>query len=138
MTKTEARIFNFINLFIIVTSIIYFIYKYFFKVTTDYGVRPHALTGTWLNVHILAVPFLIFIVSAIFKDHALAKIKSQSTLRQMSGWSLLLLFPIMVFSGYLLQMGIRPEVNSLLAYIHIAFSALWTLFSLWHMRLHFR
>ena len=137
MTKTEARTFNFINLFIIITSIVYFIYKYFFKITTDYGVRPHQLTGTWLNVHILSVPFLIFIVSYIFKDHALAKIKSQITLRQVSGWSLLTLFPLMVLSGYLLQMGVRPEINDWIAYIHIAFSLLWTIISLWHMRLRF-
>jgi hypothetical protein len=137
MTKTEARIFSFTNLFIAVSGSVYFVLKYFFKVETEYGIRPHAQTGFWLGFHVITVPLLLMVFGYIFKSHVLNKILYGVEARKWSGYACIGLFLLMVFSGYILQLGLGPQFNEVMGILHLIFSYTWVITSLWHLRLRF-
>jgi hypothetical protein len=133
MTKFERRLFFAINIAISIVGIIYFIYKFYFKVETDFGLRPHPATSFWLHFHIISVPLLIFSVGSLYKSHIYPKLKVGNAKRKISGISIFALFILMSVSGYLLEMAF--ESNSVIGIVHITVSFLWIIGYLWHFRL---
>jgi len=110
---------------------IYGIYKYFLKVETEYGLRPHALQGIWQGAHIFLSPLLIFIFGMLFKDHII-KMYTSAKRKRKSGIGLVALMVIMILSGYLIQIVYAQEPKVLIAYIHIAISVFFSFIYLVH------
>ncbi len=134
MSKFEKSTMKLINLVVIITGFIYFIYKYFMVVQGDYGVRPHSYTSTLLHAHILLVPIFVFIFGITFSSHVLPKLKAKFNTRKISGFSILLLFGFMTFSGYALQIGFDLKVNTVIGQIHMWIAGLWSLSFLYHTK----
>jgi hypothetical protein len=135
MTKFERRTFNFLNILISIIGIVYFVLKYYFKIETDFGLRPHPSTSFWLHFHIISVPVLIFSVGSLYKSHIYPKLKTGKAKRKKSGVLIFSLFILMSLSGYLLQMAF--ESNALIGTVHITVSFLWIFGHLWHSRMRF-
>ena len=82
--------------------------------------------------HILAAPFFLFGVGMVWRKHVLFKWRGGEPTRRRSGLQLALLLPVMVFSGYFLQV-VSGEISRQLAQIvHYASSIWWTLVWLRH------
>lgn len=135
MTKFERRLFSYSNLLVSFVGIIYFIYKYFFKVQTDFGIRPNPATSFWLHFHIVTVPVIVFLVGYLYKLHIYPKLKRNNSKRKKSGIILIFLFILMTLSGYLLQLAF--DINDSIGIIHIIASFLWFFGYLWHFRFRF-
>ena len=135
MTKTEKKYFIFTNLFISIIGIVYFVYKYFMALETEYGVRPHQSTSFWLHFHIVTVPLVILGVGYLLPIHILPKLAKEKSPRKVSGIFLISTFIIMVISGYLLQMGFSSEFNNTTGWVHSVISGVWISILLWHIRL---
>jgi uncharacterized membrane protein len=137
MTKNEKKYFLLSNLLITSVGIVYFIYKYFMVLETEYGVRPHSSTSFWLHFHIVTVPVLVLGVGYLLPIHILPKLKRGNSTRKVSGVFLISTFLVMVVSGYLLQLGLSSEFNRVTGWLHSIISGIWISIILWHIRLRF-
>ena len=134
MTKSERNTFIGINSIVAISGVVYFIFKYFFEQTTDFGLRPHPYTSTFLHIHILLVPFMLVVFGYLLKSHIVRKLKSNLSKRKKSGISILVFFIVMSFSGHLLQIGLDPSINIWIGYLHVALAFLWVFFSFLHLK----
>ena len=137
MNRYEKISFHLTSFILFISGIVYLVYKYFLKIDTDFGVRPHPNTSFLLHLHIILVPFLTFIFGYFFHLHVLPKIKSSIKHRKISGYSVLLTMIIMIFSGYLIQLGFTKKTTEIISLIHIVISIFWFLMYLRHFRLVF-
>ncbi len=133
MTKLERRIFTLSNLLVSIIGLVYFIYKYFFKNETEFGLRPHEYTSTFLHLHIITVPILLICFGYLLSKHIIPKLTKGNSQRKLSGISLLVLFFLMTLSGYLLQMAF--ENTQYVEISHLGFSFIWIFIYLWHFRM---
>lgn len=133
MTNKEKRVFTSLNLFVSIIGVLYFIVKYFFKVETEFGIRPHALTSSLLHLHIITVPILLLALGYLFSIHIMPKWNSSNPKRSVSGVSLIILAASMILSGYLLQVALSGPNNEVAAIIHLVASFLWVFIYLWHL-----
>ncbi len=137
MTNKERRVFTSVNILISLIGIVYCILKYFFTFETDFGVRPHEYTSTFLHLHIISVPLLLLALGYLFGVHILPKWSAGNPKRSISGVSLIILGFSMTLSGYLLQVALSEPSNNVAAIIHLIASFLWIFIYLWHFRLKF-
>lgn len=134
MTKAERSTFVAINIIVAISGVTYFIFKYFLEQQTDFGIRPHPYTSTFLHIHILLVPLMLIVFGYLLKSHIIRKVKNKSSSRRKTGISILLFFVVMSFSGHLLQIGMTPSINTVIGYMHVGLAFLWIFFSFWHQR----
>lgn len=107
-------------------GVIYGVYKYFFQIETEYGIRPHPIQDIWLALHIMLSPLLVFAFGLLWKNH-IVLMYHNSLIKRRSGLSLVVLMILMIFSGYLLQIIYEQEAQKITAYVHIAVSAVFSL-----------
>jgi hypothetical protein len=81
--------------------------------------------------HILTVPLLVFTTGWVFAGHVLARLHDTPA-RRVSGIALMVLFTVMIASGYLLQVSSQAAVRTGLAWTHGVCGALWTLVFVGH------
>ncbi len=132
MTKFERRVFILSNFTISTIGAGYLILKYLFGVETEYGQRPHVLTGDLLHLHIITVPLLVLSIGYLYGRHIYPKLKKNNPKRKKSGVFIILLFIFMTASGYILQ--VSTENISAVGYTHSIISVIWILASFWHSR----
>lgn len=137
MTKSEKRTFFYLNLIVTIIGIVYLVYKYFLVQETEYGIRPHESTATWLHLHVASVPLLLLGIGYLFKVHISPKLKAAKPARSISGLFLIKTFIVMVISGYLLQMGLSSDFNYSAGIIHSVISGIWVVLLIWHIRFKF-
>lgn len=132
MTKTEKKVFLITNISVSIIGIVYYLLKNFFSIETQFGARPHPLTGNFLHLHILSVFPFVILFGYLLAKHIIPKLKSKSLKRKKSGFFILTLFLVMSLSGYILQVLIQR--NSLIINTHLIISGLWIFLSFWHSR----
>lgn len=114
----------------ILTGIIYYLFIHFFKVETDYGIRPHFLQQWFQASHILISPMLVFMVGILFIPHILKNLHGRYKKR--SGITLIVIFFIMTFSGYWIQVSKSDLTIDLSTWLHLATSLIWIIVYLLH------
>lgn len=115
----------------ILHGVVYFIFKYFMKIESEYGLRPHPYQSLTQGLHILLSPLLIFAFGLLFKDHIL-RMYQNAVYKRKTGITLTLTMLIMIFSGYAVQVIYAESPKLVSAYIHIGISALFTFAYLIH------
>lgn len=100
---------------------IYGVYKYFFQIETEYGIRPHPQQEIWQTIHILLSPLLIFAFGLLWQNH-IVKMYEKALMKRKSGISLVITMLVMIFSGYLVQVVYQPDWQKYSAYLHIGIS----------------
>ncbi|MEH0860803.1 hypothetical protein [Halobacteriovorax sp. DPLXC-1] len=132
MTRAERNTIFTINYLVLITSIIYFIAKYFLAIEGEWGPETHPLTIIFQKVHVLTVPFLIFAVGMIFSNHVWKRIESGYKKSRTSGIFLLVLLVLMSLTGYLIQVVDGQVFREYSAYLHIAVSVIWSVVFSYH------
>lgn len=132
MTTSERNNIFTINYLVVLTSIIYFIAKYFLTIEGEWGAETHPLTIWFQKIHILTVPFLIFAVGMIFSNHIWKRICNGFSKSRTSGIFLLVLLILMTLSGYLIQIIDNQLLRQYSAYLHIGVSVAWSLVFSYH------
>lgn len=134
MTKSERNNIFMINYAVALTSIVYFIAKYFMIIEGDWGPQTHPLAIWFQKVHIISTPLLVFAVGSIFSNHIWKRIKSGYRPSRTSGIFLLVLFVLMSFTGYLIQILDSQLLREYSSYLHLGTSFIWMIgFSFHHM-----
>ncbi|MAZ49455.1 MAG: hypothetical protein CME65_12920 [Halobacteriovoraceae bacterium] len=115
----------------ILHGVIYGIYKYFFQLETEYGIRPHPSQEIWQSVHILLSPLLIFAFGLLWQNH-IVRMYENAIIKRKTGITLVIFMLLMIFSGYLVQVVYAVDLQKYSAYLHIAVSAVFVLAYLIH------
>ena len=134
MTRRESNTFIYLNLIVFIEGAVYFYFKYFQLVPTEYGERPHGYTSFLQHTHILFVPSLLVLFGYFLKIHILDKLNSGIKTKRVSGISMLIIFILMSISGYMLQFGYELDISNYIGSLHIITSALWLVILVWHVK----
>lgn len=129
--KQLYRLSHWITYFTVFHGALYFVFKYFFQVETEYGLRPHAWQSWSQALHIVASPLLVFIFGSLWVKH-IQKMLRKARSKRRTGIFLIFLMILMIVSGYLAQVIYKLESKEIIAYAHIALSFLFALAYLVH------
>ncbi|MBI4444293.1 MAG: hypothetical protein HY645_00170 [Acidobacteria bacterium] len=124
MSRWESWILHLSMMLVTVSGVAYFWAKYLVKASDPFSVINHPLQPFFLKLHLISAPFLLFIVGILFSSHIAKKLSGGTPSNKRSGIVSLVTFPLMVFSGYLLQIFSDPLFLQISVLTHIASSAL--------------
>ena len=124
MTRWERWGFNTFHVIVAVTGLVYFYMKYLVSTDDPFAVVNHPWQSTMLSLHVIAAPFFVAFFGMLFRSHSLRKILSPNPRNRRSGWTSLISFTVMAFSGYLIQVAATPFLISVSIWTHIVTSRL--------------
>jgi len=118
---------HFCHYLALITGIGYFLILHYFKIVTQYGVRPNPWQGYWQGAHILVVPALVFAIGMLWKDHIYPKYQKREQRKRKSGLILIISFFLMGITGYLIQVMGGVETIIFIKNFHFYSSLIWSL-----------
>jgi len=92
--------------------------RYFAQRAGEFGAEPHPLQGLAQHLHVVTTPFLVFAFGMLFRNHALAMLRTGQPSGLRSGWVMLLSMGPMILSGYGVQVAVDANWRIALAWIH--------------------
>lgn len=138
MKRWERWSFNVLAAIVATSGFLYLWMKYFVERPDPFAVANHPWQGTTLGLHVLASPPFILIFGLILNSHILKKLGASRLPNRRSGIASLVLFVVMLGSGYLLQVVTDRELMQVLIAAHIGSGALFSLFYAIHLVLSWR
>lgn len=114
--KNYYRIFKTALLFSAFTGLGLYILKYWMKVDTGYGLRPHPLQADFQHFHLFFVPWLVLAVGILIPVHIKSNINKLK--KRKTGILLIIFFILMMLTGPLLQFSFNPLILEGLQRIH--------------------
>lgn len=138
MKRWERWGFNTTAAVVAVTGFVYLWMKYFVDSQDPFAVVNHPWQGHTLHLHLLASPAFILMFGLVLNSHILKKIGATRLPNRKSGMASLVLFAVMLSSGYTLQVVTDPSLLQALVVAHIASGALFSLAYGLHLILSWR
>ncbi len=132
MTKGQVQLTKGLTHLNVAISLGYLLFRYFIKKQTPFGEESYDIQKVFQYLHIMTVPFLVFIFGLIWYVHISPKLASSSKKKLKSGLLLLMLFAGMIGSGYLVQLPFFVGV-SLVGVIHSVVGGLWIMIFYYHV-----
>jgi hypothetical protein len=123
VTRNEARIQNAANLLAGGTGLVYVWLKYF--ADKDPSALAHPAEPSVQALHVVLSPLLIFAVGLIWRDHVLRKLRRLRRRGRASGILILVLFPPMALSAYMIQVTVDEVWRQGWVVAHLVTSGLW-------------
>lgn len=121
MKRWESISFHVLTIIVSVSGFVFLYMKYFLETDDPFALVNHPLQPAMLKAHLLASPFLILVAGMIFSSHIVTKLGNRKTPpHRMSGLFSLVTFPLMVLSGYLLQVTTHQILSRYLLIVHLA------------------
>jgi hypothetical protein len=102
-----------------ITGIVYGGMKYLMRSDDPYAAVHHPLQPWILKAHVLAAPFLVFAVGAVYIRHIVRNWRSGRALGRRSGIVTIVVVVPMIVTGYLIQTVTMPGWLLGIAIVHI-------------------
>jgi hypothetical protein len=99
--------------------------RYFTTPDDPFAVVNHPLEPDLQALHVITAPLLVFAVAFIWRNHVHERLVAGQLTRRRSGLLLAILFPPMVASGYLLQVGVESGWRLAWAWVHGIAATVW-------------
>ena len=138
MSRWEAWSFHILTGILSVGGILLFIMRYLMESHDPFQLVNHPWQPFLLDIHILAAPCLILILGMVFGTHISDKLRSRSEGNRRTGIVMLLTFPPMVISGYLLQVSASSILSILATVVHVVSGTVFAVIYFWHQWMTFR
>ena len=138
MSRWEAWSFHILSVVLSATGIFLFVMKYLMESHDPFQLVNHPWQLFTQNLHILAAPCLILILGMMYGTHITDKLRSRTKSNRRTGILILVSFPLMVISGYLLQVFTHPALSILAVVVHSVTGTVFALTYLWHQWVTFR
>jgi len=122
MTRWETRLFHLSTVIVSVSGLVYLWMKYFMVNDDPFSVVSHPWQPAMLSLHVIAAPFLVFVIGLVVQSHIRRKLASGGRSNRGSGVASMLTLPVMIASGYLLQVVADPLVVRICLVLHIGSS----------------
>lgn len=116
-----------------ITGIVFAVMKYFMKSADELSVVNHPLQPHMLAVHVVAAPFLLFVLGWTFSNHIVPKYRFGDGTNRRSGVGQALLIVPMALSGYLLQVSVDETLREAMAWAHWIASGVFVIGYLIHL-----
>ncbi|MEQ1911489.1 MAG: hypothetical protein ABMA15_21915 [Vicinamibacterales bacterium] len=131
MRQWERRLFNAATGGVAVTGFAYLWMKYFIQNDDPFALVNHPWQGAMLAWHVVASPLLILAFGIVLNSHVMKKLRVSGMPNRRTGFASLIMFALMVLSGYLLQVTTNESLIRALVVAHVGagtiFSAAYTI-----------
>jgi positive regulator of sigma E activity len=134
MSRAQRAALALATLLAAVSGATYALFRYVLERGEPPFVEIHPLEPLALEIHVLAVPLLVFAVGWIFQEHVVQKL-TDGEQRRASGAVLLLLVLVLAASGYGRTVADEERTRVVLAWTHGLSGALWVLLLVIHVAL---
>lgn len=138
MSRWERWSFHVLIILVSVTGVLYFWMKYLMEDGDPFSLVNHPLQSLVLDLHIMASPFLIFVVAGVIYSHVIQKLSDRNISNRRSGLAALLCFAPMVLSGYFLQVAADPWVYRVSLLLHLLTGGIFLITYLLHQIISIR
>jgi hypothetical protein len=138
VSRWEKWSFHLLSLIVSLSGIVFLWMKYFVKNDDPFSVVNHPLQPFMLKLHILAAPFLVLLLGTILSSHISMKLRAGTMPNRRSGVVALFVFPLMTFSGYLLQVVTTPGWRRPVLVLHLGSSSIFIVSYLLHQFISLR
>lgn len=138
MSRWEKWLSHLSTVVVSVSGIVYLWMKYFMTTDDPFALVNHPLQPSMMSVHVLAAPVLTFMLGLIVNSHARKKLASPARSNRVSGLVALSSFPVMVLSGYLLQISTNELLTKVSLGLHLVTSGAFALTYAVHLLISLR
>jgi len=138
MKRWETRLSHAATIAVASTGIAYFWMKYLLENDDPFSVVNHPWQPLMLALHVIAAPVLVFVVGLIVRSHMLKKLAGGERTNRGSGLASMITLPVMILSGYLLQVVSAPLLARIVLLAHLVSSAVFVVTYAAHQLVSFR
>ena len=116
-----------------VSGFAYLWMKYGIENNDPFSVVNHAWQPAMLNLHVLFAPLLVFVTGMIAYAHVQGKLKSGVRTNRLTGIVSMATLPIMIVSGYALQVVTAALLGQVILILHIGSSSVFAVTYVVHL-----
>ena len=138
MSRWEAWSFHILSVVLSATGVLLFIMKYLMENHDPFQLVNHPWQIFTQDLHILAAPGLVLILGLMYGGHITEKLRNRTRSNRRTGILILASFPLMVISGYLLQVFTHPTLSLLAVVVHSVTGTVFAVTYVWHQWVTFR
>ena len=121
-----------------VSGTAYFWMKYAIETDDPFSIVNHPWQPAMLGLHVVAAPVLVFVVGMMVQSHIQKKLESGTRANRASGLVSMVTMPVMIVSGYMLQVVTSPLLANVALTLHLASSLVFALTYVAHQVISFR
>ena len=107
------------------TGLVYAWMRYLVTPVDPFAVVNHPWQPTWMHLHVLAAPLLVFAVGMVWRRHVWCGWRLGIRARRRSGLGLALSLAPMIVSAGLLQVSVGEGWRRAWGWVHLATGGLW-------------
>jgi hypothetical protein len=138
MRRWEIRLSHAATLAVAASGIAYFWMKHLIVNDDPFSVVNHPWQPLMLALHVVTAPVLVFVTGLVLRSHMLKKLAAGERPNRRSGLSSMVTLPVMIVSGYLLQVVTNPLASRIVLVAHLASSAIFVIAYAAHQWVSFR
>ena len=128
-----------ISTFLVTLSgVAYLWMKYFMETTDPFAIVNHPWQPSMLSLHVLVAPALVFVVGLMVQSHIQRKLRSGTNSNRSSGLVSMVTLPVMIASGYMLQVVTAPLLASITLGLHLVSSSIFVITYVTHQIVSYR
>ncbi len=126
------------TLLVTLSGLAYFWMKYAMQTDDPFSIVNHSWQPSMLGLHVLAAPFLVFIIGLMVQSHIQKKLRSGARSNRGSGLLSMATLPVMIASGYMLQVVTAPLLASITLGAHLVSSSIFVITYATHQVVSYR
>ncbi len=138
MKRWESWLSHISTLAVSISGLAYLWMKYFVENTDPFSVVNHPWQGTMLSLHVVSAPLFVFATGIIVNSHVGKKLRSGRPSNRKTGIASMVSLPLMIVSGYLLQVAATTGLLNAMLVVHLASSGLFLVTYVAHQLITFR
>ena len=123
MKRWEKWLFHISTIAVAVSGLMFFWMKYLMENDDPFSIVNHPWQSGMINVHVIVAPVLVFVTGLIVQSHIRKKLESGSRPNRSSGVVSIFTLPLMIVSGYLLQIVSSPLLAQIVLVLHMVSSS---------------
>ena len=132
--KTWLRwIFHLANVLVGGSGVVLAVMVYLLKPVDQWSIVNHPWQPVVQHAHVLAAPLMVFVFGILWALHVQPKWQSCAPEGRKTGLILAAMTPVMVVSGYLLQVSVDPAWRTVWEVGHLVSSAMWVVILAGHV-----
>lgn len=121
-----------------VSGVAYLWMKYFMETNDPFAIVNHPWQPAMLSLHVLVAPVLVFVVGLMVQSHIQKKLRSGTNSNRSSGLASMVTLPVMIASGYMLQVVTAPLLASITLGLHLVSSSIFVITYITHQVVSYR
>ena len=126
------------TLLVAVSGLAYLWMKYMMATEDPFSLVNHPWQPAMLSLHLVAAPFLVFTIGLMVQSHIQKKLRSGKRSNRGSGLVSMSVLPVMIASGYMLQVVVSPALATVALVLHLVSSSIFLLTYVAHLIISIR